>query len=160
MGPWRIQSKKRPSKKSDFQLANLLIKSARDVTSKTMSSFMRNSKVYWRTLEKQPTTKIYMLRQRRTSVHSQHAARERCWFRYCRTVCLLAYLIDSEKTVGTFHILKRNVHALLSRGLVILKVLKPLQYREIFRPDSQLKEWSDLRSMLLSLRFQPTSSCI
>jgi len=46
--------------------------------------------------QKQPPQKINSFRQRRTGVHSQHAAREWRQLRRCLSVCLLAYLIDSE----------------------------------------------------------------
>jgi len=76
LGPWRKQSEKRPKKKINNRPANVFMESGRDVTSKTMSSHMRNSKVYWRTIERQPATKMFLLRQRRTGMPSQRAAKE------------------------------------------------------------------------------------
>jgi len=72
-----------------------------NVTSKTMSSYMRNSKVLWRTFERLPATKIY--------IHN-------IWFRYClrlRFACLPTSSVP-KKHFGTFRVLKRNVHALLA----------------------------------------------
>jgi hypothetical protein len=71
------RSEKWPAKKNDFQPAIVFTESARDVSHLEEDKFVHaKEQVFWRTIERQPATKIDVLRQQRTSVHSRRATGE------------------------------------------------------------------------------------
>jgi len=120
-----------------FQPANVFMESARDVTSETMSLHMRKSKVYWRTSGKTARYKILLasaaMHQRTSTACSMHAE-ELCRSRHCRTCCLLAYFIGSEKMIWHIPRPEKECSCTARVGFVLSQVREAVAISGIFSP--------------------------